>query len=87
MKQGYGARSAIAHGREPGIGPLASGEEGTLDGLVALVSDYMRDALKRMITRAVQGAALSDQGAWNTLVLGKLGESPEDAADAAREKS
>jgi hypothetical protein len=60
MKQGYGARSDIAHGREPEIGRLASGDEGTLDRLVALVSEHMRDALKRMIARAVDGTALPD---------------------------
>jgi hypothetical protein len=83
MKQGYGARSAIAHGGEPEIRTLAGGEEGTLDGLVALLSEYMRDALKLMIARAVQGTALSDQGAWNTLVLNQLGASSEQPADAA----
>lgn len=59
----------------PKIGRLASGEEGRLDRLVALVSEYMRDALKRMIARAVAGTALSGQDAWNTLVLNKLGDS------------
>jgi hypothetical protein len=82
MKQGYSARSAIAHGGEPDIGRLAGGEEGTLDRLVAILSDYMRDALKRMITRAVGSTALSDQGAWNKLVLDKLTGSPEHPRDA-----
>jgi hypothetical protein len=83
MKQGYGARSAIAHGGDPEIGRLAGDEDGTLDRLVALLSEYMRDALKRMITRAVQGTPLSDQGAWNTLVLDKIGESSGHGGDAA----
>jgi hypothetical protein len=82
MKQGYGARSDIAHGREPEIGRLASGDEGTLDRLVALVSEHMRDALKRMIARAVDGTALPDQSAWNTLVLNQLGKSSDDRANA-----
>jgi Apea-like HEPN len=81
MKQGYSARSAMAHGGEPDIGRLAGGEEGTLDRLVAVLSDYMRDALKRMVTRAVGGTALSDQGAWNKLVLDKLTGSAERTGD------
>lgn len=83
MKQGYAARSAIAHGGEPETGRLAIGVDGTLEHLVALLSDYMRDALKRMISRAVQGTGLSDQGAWNTFVLNKLDDSSEQAPDAA----
>ena len=72
MKQAYNARSAIAHGGEPEIGQLATGEDGTLDRLVALVAEHMREALKGMITLAVSGNAIADQAAWNALVLNKL---------------
>ena len=68
----------------PKIGRLAGGEDGTLDRLVALLNDYMRAGIKRMITRAVQGTALSDQGAWNALVLDKLAESLGQSAEETR---
>jgi len=43
----------------------------------------MRHALKLMIARVVEGTALSDQDAWNTLVLKLLGASSDQPADAA----
>jgi hypothetical protein len=72
MKDGYAARSKIAHGAS-----IATASP-PLDALAATLGGYLREALTKMIDYAEKGIALSDPAAWNDLVVGRLG-GPETA--------
>lgn len=67
MKQGYAARSEIAHGATSKIPPES------LRDLCETLSGYLREALRKMVDAADRGAAFADQAAWNDFIVGRLG--------------